>query len=189
MNDNCEILKVSWGRHSKVIHYRNSVKKIFLSSQFHSNFIKEVRALKKLQKYDFVPKLIKYDEKELSVEMEKVEGMDLYSFLREFNKLSSESKTTKIWKTFQIILRICFILDLEGIYKDEWNRPFKHVIFTDKCVKIIDFDRSLFYSSKRNLTQFLSFVLNFFNLSKDERIKNLAVKFSKLYDKYLNLRG
>ncbi|MFN4246040.1 MAG: hypothetical protein ACK4F9_07875, partial [Brevinematia bacterium] len=171
---------------SKVIHYRNSVKKIFLKPEFYSNFIREVRALRKLQKYDFIPKLMNYNEKELSIEMERVEGMDLYTFLREFNK-SSSLKEIKIWKIFQIIFRICFILDLEGVYKDEWNRPFKHVIFTDKGVKIIDFDRAVFYSSKRNLTQFMSFVFNFCNLSKDMKMKELAKAFSKFYDKYLNL--
>lgn len=174
------------GKHSIVIHGKKWVKKIFANRGLQANFLKEVKALNVLKKYKFVPKIISYDEKKLVIKMEKIEGENFQNILKKIEKLPQRIKEKIIWEIFEIIFRICFILDLEGIYKDEWNRPFKHIVFTKDYVKIIDFDRTVFFSNKSNLTQFVSFVINFFGGFKDDEEKKVFIEFCKFYKECLN---
>lgn len=165
------------GRHSEVVIYSDFVIKKF-KAYLYSNFLKEKTALNKLKKYNFVPQIIESIEKELIIKMEKVEGIEL----RKIIKNSNDKKF--LLNIFKIIFKICFILDIEGIYKDEWNRPFKHVIINNKTIKIIDFDRCLICSEKKNLPQFLSFVFNFFNLYKD--YKQTLIEYIQFLEKQIS---
>ncbi|MCX7972841.1 MAG: hypothetical protein N2657_06515 [bacterium] len=148
------------GKHSVVIVGEEFVEKR-IKKEFYSNFLREKLALQRLKKYDFVPKLISYDEKNLSIKMEKVQGINLLTIIKLYknNRLGKEL----ILYIFKNLFKICFFLDVEGVYKDEWNRPFKHIIITEKNIKVIDFDRSLFNTSRKNVLQFLSFVFGFWN--------------------------
>lgn len=166
------------GRHSEVVIYSDFVIKKF-KAYLYSNFLKEKTALNKLKKYNFVPQIIESIEKELIIKMEKVEGIEL----RKIIKNSNDKKF--LLNIFKIIFKICFILDIEGIYKDEWNRPFKHVIINNKTIKIIDFDRCLICSEKKNLPQFLSFVFNFFNLYKD--YKQTLIEYIQFLEKQISV--
>ncbi len=165
------------GRHSEVVIYSDFVIKKF-KAYLYSNFLKEKTALNKLKKYNFVPQIIESIEKELIIKMEKVEGIELRIIIKNSND------TKFLLNIFKIIFKICFILDIEGIYKDEWNRPFKHVIINDKTIKIIDFDRCLICSEKKNLPQFLSFVFNFFNLYKD--YKQTLIEYIQFLEKQIS---
>lgn len=166
------------GRHSEVVIYSDFVIKKF-KAYLYSNFLKEKTALNKLKKYNFVPQIIESIEKELIIKMEKVEGIELRIII----KNSNDKKF--LLNIFKIIFKICFILDIEGIYKDEWNRPFKHVIINNKTIKIIDFDRCLICSEKKNLPQFLSFVFNFFNLYKD--YKQTLIEYIQFLEKQISV--
>lgn len=165
------------GRHSEVVIYSDFVIKKF-KAYLYSNFLKEKTALNKLKKYNFVPQIIESIEKELIIKMEKVEGIELRIIIKNSND------TKFLLNIFKIIFKICFILDIEGIYKDEWNRPFKHVIINNKTIKIIDFDRCLICSEKKNLPQFLSFVFNFFNLYKD--YKQTLIEYIQFLEKQIS---
>jgi len=170
------VLDVRYGKHSKVLVFEDRVRKIY-KKVFFSNFIKELEALKKLKNFSFIPRIFSYNEKELYIEIERVEGISFISLLKKYRKnlLSKEI----ILKIFKLLFKICFLMDIEGVYKDEWNRPFKHVIFYDRGVKIIDFDRSSFYSQKMNISQFLSFCFNFFNVeSSGYFVKRLSLFYS-----------
>lgn len=166
------------GRHSEVVIYSDFVIKKF-KAYLYSNFLKEKTALNKLKKYNFVPQIIESIEKELIIKMEKVEGIELRIIIKNSND------TKFLLNIFKIIFKICFILDIEGIYKDEWNRPFKHVIINNKTIKIIDFDRCLICSEKKNLPQFLSFVFNFFNLYKD--YKQTLIEYIQFLEKQISV--
>ena len=166
------------GKHSEVIIYPDFVIKKF-KGYLYSNFLKEKTALNKLKKYNFVPQIIESIEKELIIKMEKVEGIELRIIIKNSND------TKFLLNIFKIIFKICFILDIEGIYKDEWNRPFKHVIINNKTIKIIDFDRCLICSEKKNLPQFLSFVFNFFNLYKD--YKQTLIEYIQFLEKQISV--
>ncbi|MEN3015012.1 MAG: hypothetical protein ABDH21_03005 [bacterium] len=132
--------------------------------EFYPNFLKELRALKQLYSYNFIPKLLGYQEKDLSITIQRACGRNLSSILKE-----SHTNQLLIEEIFKTILKICIVLDIEGIYKDEWNRPYKHVFVNQHTqeIKIIDFDRSLFFSNRKNTLQFLSFIFNYYGMHKE----------------------
>lgn len=178
------------GKHS-IIYFEpnNLIKKQFLSKDLRSNFYKEIIALQKLSKYSFVPKLIYYDFNEIYIIMEYVYGISLKEFLKKIN-LVNKSKKKILIKIYKILMKICILLDIEGVFKDEWLRPFKHVILNLRCnqllgIYIIDFDRSSFNKELKNFPQFLNFIFNnlgfreYFYLIKD--ISNYYVNFFYKY--------
>lgn len=169
---------ISRGKHSIVVINERTVEKKFGAS-FYSNFLKEIKALSILQKYPFIPKIISFSERDLTIIIERVEGINLVSVLKK------KPSRDFILKIFKVILKICFLLDIEGVYKDEWNRPFKHVILSD-YIKIIDFDRSVFFTNRKNSLQFLSFVLNYFGLDKGSRNFAFVGIWNRHIEKYRN---
>jgi len=175
---------IKYGRHSKVLIFEKKVKKIY-KKELYSNFLKEIEALQKLKNFSFIPKLYNYDKNELFIEIEKAEGKTLLEIIKLYKKGIIKKDT--IIKILKIILKICFIMDIESVYKDEWTRPFKHVIICKENIKIIDFDRCQFYSQKKNINQFLSFYFNFFKISNDKKIiKKQSEFFNFQIDFYKN---
>ncbi len=169
------------------------IKKQFISYDLRANFYKEIFSLQKLNKYPFVPKLIYYDLSNLYFIMEYINGVNLKNLLKIFGILNDYKIKKKILnKIYKILIKVCIILDLEGIFKDEWNRPFKHVIFKIKenkilGVYIIDFDRANFNKDLKNLPQFLTFVFN--NLKFNQYfylLKKINTYYRKIFSNYLN---
>jgi putative serine/threonine protein kinase len=126
------------GRHSVVYLVENYAVKFF-KKQFEYNFFKEVKFLTLLQPFGFVPKLYFIDPENLMVVMQRLEGKKIRDCIN--LKLAVEC------------LKICFLLDMMGIQKEEMNHPDKHIIVADR-VYLIDFERSHFSSKPSNLTQF-----------------------------------
>ncbi|MCX7758007.1 MAG: hypothetical protein N2169_00100 [bacterium] len=170
------------GKHSIVI-ISNSYAEKKIKKEFYSNFLREEIALRKLQNYHFVPKLLGSDHNFLTIKMEKIEGVNLLTIIKLYkkNRLSKEF----ILSIFKIIFKICFIMDLEKIYKDEWNRPFKHIIFTRESIKIIDFDRSVFNTNKKNTLQFISFIFGFWKFFNKGEFFTCLYEFSIFYEKQI----
>jgi predicted Ser/Thr protein kinase len=171
------------------------IKKQFLTKDLKSNFYKEVISLYKLSKYLFIPKIIYYNPEKLFIIMEYIEGINLKNFIDYLQSFRNKLIVKKILiKTYKILIKICIILDLEGIFKDEWNRPFKHVILKMNNnqilgIYIIDFDRANFNKELRNLPQFLTFV--FKNLGFKQYfylIKEIIYFYRKIFKKYLSFR-
>jgi len=171
------------------------VKKQFLNRDLKANFHKEVMALAKLDKYSFIPKIIYYNSEKLSIIMEYIEGINLKEFIDYLQSFKNKLIVKRIlMKVYKILIKICIILDIEGIFKDEWNRPFKHVILNIKNneifkIYIIDFDRANFNKELRNLPQFLTFVFNNLGFSQYfYLIKEIAYFYRKIFKKYQNFR-
>jgi len=171
------------------------IKKQFLTKDLKSNFYKEVIALSKLSKYSFIPKIIYHNPEKLCIIMEYIEGINLKNFIDYLQSFRNKLIVKKILvKTYKILIKICIILDLEGIFKDEWNRPFKHVILKMNNnqilgIYIIDFDRANFNKELRNLPQFLTFAFN--NLGFKQYfylIKEIIYFYRKIFKKYLSFR-
>jgi predicted Ser/Thr protein kinase len=171
------------------------IKKQFLTKDLKSNFYKEVISLSKLSKYSFIPKIIYHNPEKLFIIMEYIEGINLKNFIDYLQSFRNKLIVKKILiKTYKILIKICIILDLEGIFKDEWNRPFKHVILKMNNnqilgIYIIDFDRANFNKELRNLPQFLTFAFN--NLGFKQYfylIKEIIYFYRKIFKKYLSFR-
>ena len=172
------------------------IKKQFLTKDLKSNFYKEVIALSKLSKYSFIPKIIYYNPEKLFIIMEYIEGINLKNFIDYLQSFRNKLIVKKILiKTYKILIKICIILDIEGIFKDEWNRPFKHVILKMNNnqilgIYIIDFDRANFNKELGNLPQFLTFA--FSNLEFKQYfylIKEIIYFYRKIFKKYLRFNG
>ncbi|MCS7243256.1 MAG: hypothetical protein RMJ36_00760 [Candidatus Calescibacterium sp.] len=170
------------GKHSIVIISTSYAEKK-IKKEFYSNFLKEEMALRKLQNYHFIPKLLGSDHNFLTIKMEKIEGVNLLTIIKLYRKRKISEDL--ILSIFKIIFKICFVMDLEKIYKDEWNRPFKHVIFAKESIKIIDFDRSVFNTSKKNTLQFLSFVFGFWKMFNTRQFFTYLYEFSIFYEKQI----
>jgi release factor glutamine methyltransferase len=56
------------------------------------------------------------------------------------------------------VLRQCFILDKDGISKEEMHHPIKHVIVSKNKPVMIDFERAHFAANPSNVTQFCQFI-------------------------------
>ncbi len=169
------------------------IKKQFISHDLRANFYKEIFSLQKLNKYSFVPKLIYYDLSNLYFIMEYIDGINLKNLLKIFDILNDDKiKKKMLNRIYKILVKVCIILDLEGIFKDEWNRPFKHVIFKIEENKIlgiyiIDFDRANFNKDLKNLPQFLTFA--FINLKFNQYfylLKEINIYYKKVFSNYLN---
>ncbi|MGC8734487.1 MAG: hypothetical protein ACP5RD_05560 [bacterium] len=179
---------------------RKFIKKQFLSKDLRANFYKEIFALQKLSKYSFIPKLIYYNLDELYVIMEYIEGISLKEFFKKINSVNKDKNSVNkdkkkvLIRIYKILMKICILLDIEGVFKDEWLRPFKHVILNLKNdqvlgIYIIDFDRSNFNKELKNFPQFINFVFNnlgfreYFYLAKD-----ISCYYFKVFSKYLDFK-
>lgn len=169
------------------------IKKQFISYDLRANFYKEIFSLQKLSKYPFVPKLIYYDLNKLYFIMEYIDGINLKNLLKILNYIVNDKLKKKLLiKIYKVLIKICIILDIEGIFKDEWNRPFKHVIFKIKENKIygiyiIDFDRANFSKDLKNLPQFLTFAFNNLGFMKYfYLLKKYNLYYRKIFSRYLN---
>jgi len=128
------------------------------------NAEKEWKFLNILKPYSIAPKpFFKFGR---VVVMERIKGKPM----REMSK-------EEIKKFAPEFLRALSILDKLGIQKEECHRPNKHFIMTSKGVKLIDFERAHFKKNPSNVTQFLSFLSNFY-----ENALELAKKYKKERD-------
>lgn len=177
----------------KVDDNKKLIKKQFISYELRANFYKEIFSLQKLAKYPFVPKLFYYDLDKLYFIMEYIDGINLKNLLKIVNYVSNDKLKKKLLiNIYKVLIKICIILDIEGIFKDEWNRPFKHVIFKIRenkicSIYIIDFDRANFNNGLKNLPQFLTFAFN--NLGFIQYfylLKKINDHYRKIFSNYLN---
>lgn len=135
-------LKVLRGKHSRVYLISRYAIKVF-SNRFRYNFFKEVKFLRLLQPFGFVPLLYGIDPEGLKVVMQRIDGC----------KISECMNADVVARC----LDCCYILDRIGIQKEEMNHPDKHILVTDR-VYFIDFERSRFKKNPSNLTQFCAYL-------------------------------
>ena len=194
------------GKHSIVSIFKEGdlvlVKKQFLSSEFKANFFKELLAYKKLSYYSFIPRLFSYNENEFFLILEYIEGINLKDLIKKIkitNHINKEDKRKVFFnlmlKIYKVLIKICIVLDIEGVFKDEWNRPFKHVIFKFNenrdlvGIYIIDFDRSVLNKNLKNLPQFLTFIFN--NLGFNNYfylLRDIIKYYREVFGNYLSFK-
>ncbi len=136
-------MNVRRGKHSLVYLVGKYAVKVF-DDRFLLNFRKEVRALRILQPFGFVPAL--YSVGRRFVVMERVDGVEIRNA-----ELTS--------RLIDGCMRCCLILDVLGIQKEEMHRPDRHILVKrGGSIKFIDFERSVFTEKPSNLTQFAVYV-------------------------------
>ncbi len=153
------MIKITEGWHAEIfLTKRGTIIKKFKPG-LEKNFYKECYFLKKLQNYNFVPRLLRCYPKSLEVEMEYIEGTA-------FGKLIRLRDIYSIRQIILKILDILYLLDISNIQKEELNRPHKHIIINGERIVLIDWERAKETNKPSNITQFISFLVNCRDLNK-----------------------
>ncbi|AEA46624.1 hypothetical protein [Archaeoglobus veneficus] len=158
------------GRHSTVFRVGDRAIKRFKPG-LEVNFRKEVYFLEKLQPYGFVPRLYGYDDRNLEIEMEFIEGQ----YIRDIDMGSEEGR-----KIVERCFEICYTLDRLGIQKEEMHRPDRHIIVRNGKPYFIDFERAHETSKPSNVTQFAVYVAKRLGVDFDD-IKEVLGKYKLTY--------
>lgn len=167
------------GRHAVILKNEENILKIEKDIPAASGAINdEARWLKRLKKYEWVPKLVEYNKELRYVKYRFVNG----DFLPEFAENKNVEKLAEVVKKS---LKICRELDKIGINKKEMHQPKKHIIIDYPKVTFIDWERCYETEKPQNVTQFMMYVAVAANsVSKSLKIdRKKAIKFSKEYKK------
>ncbi len=163
---------ITEGWHSHIyLTDRNTIIKKF-KENLRLNYEKEKYFLLKLKDFDFTPKIIDFDDSEMKIEMEYIKGKTLKEVIKK-GKLTVD--------LIKDILEICYTLDKLRIDKGEMNRPWEHIIISDRIV-FIDWERAKETRKPSNVTNFLQFLhkIKFIDITK---IKDILRKYKKTYDR------
>ncbi|MEM4819419.1 MAG: hypothetical protein QXQ91_03840 [Nanopusillaceae archaeon] len=162
--------KIDEGWHAEIfLTERNTIIKKFKKG-LEKNYEKEKNFLLELKNYDFVPKIISWDDKEKWIEMEYING----KFLEDLNK-------EEIKKYIEKILDICYLLDKLKINKEEMHRPEKHIIILENRIVFIDWERAKKTKKPQNLNQFIQFLINKRIINISNELLNLLKEYKKSY--------
>ena len=123
------------------------IKKENEKSDSNSTILKEVTFLKKLNEYDIGPKLYYFDD--TSVVMEKLNG----EIIQNLDMMENKNK-----HIVMSVLKQCFVMDKLGINKFEMTNPYKHIYIYGKKVTMIDFERCIYTTKPKNVTQFCEYL-------------------------------
>lgn len=170
------MIKIAEGWHSEIfLTEKGTIIKRFKQGLI-KNFHKECYFLRKLQDYDFVPRLLGCYPESLEVEMEYIRGVTFGELIKSGDILCTRSVIFKI-------LDILYLLDINGIQKEELNRPHKHIIISGDRIVLIDWERAKETDRPSNVTQFLSFLINCKGLNKKgiPKSKESILELSKEY--------
>jgi len=138
----------------------------------------EGKWLKKLNKYEIGPKLIKFKEDMLIYEY--VEGKRIQECL----------KSNNIKLIIRKVFEKCRILDKLKIDKREMTNPYKHILVKGDKVKMIDFERCHKVKKAKNVTQFGEYLMRnklvdreeFTSLLKKYKKRQSKINFEKILD-------
>lgn len=136
----------------------------------------EANWLKKLNKYNIGPRLLRTEKEYIIIEF--IEGDLILDYLE-------KSSGEQIIKALTNILKQCRQMDKLGMNKYEMHHPAKHIIIKGKPV-LIDFERSRITRSPKNVTQFCQFILSLKDTLENKGIRisrNHLMKLCSLYKK------
>ncbi len=163
---------ITEGWHSYIyLTDRNTIIKKF-KENLRLNYEKEKCFLLKLKDFDFTPKIIDFDDKEMKIEMEYIKGKTLKEIIKE-GKLTVD--------LIKDILEICYTLDKLKINKGEMNRPLEHIIVSNRIV-FIDWERAKEIRKPSNVTDFLQF-LNKIKIIDIRKMRDVIRKYKKSYER------
>lgn len=127
----------------------------------------EAKWLRRLNKYDIGPKLIKAVGNNIVYEF--VKGDFFIDVYRKFGKKSSK-------KIVKEILRQCRILDKLNVNKFEMHNPKKHILVGKKIV-MIDFERCTESKRPKNVTQFCQYLVKIKFIKRSRKLKELLRQY------------
>ena len=162
--------KVDEGWHSEIFLTENGTIIKKFRDKLYKNYEKEKYFLNLLNNYGFVPKIISYNDKNLEIEMEYING-------KKYEDLDIEEKK----KYLDNILDILFLLDRLKIEKEEMKRPYQHIIITDNKIYLIDWERARLKNNPSNLTQFIQYLIDDKIIDIDQDLINLLREYKKFY--------
>lgn len=164
--------KIAEGWHSEIFLTENNTVIKKFKKELRKNYEKEKEILLRLKDYDFVPKLIRYNDETLEIEMEYIDCKNFLEVLKE----------KEVIKNILLkILDICYILDKMKIEKEEMHRPYKHIFICNDRIVLIDWERAREKENPSNVTQFIQFLIKEKYLKLDEELKNLLILYKKSY--------
>ena len=143
----------------------------------------EAKWLEKLNKHKIGPKLIKVENGYFMYEY--VDG----DFISHYFENSTKNN---IKRTIKNIFKQMFVLDNLKIDKEEMHHPLKHLIISKNKPYLIDFERTHFVKSPKNVTQFCQFIMggNVNKIFKNKKIRinsNKIIKLAKVYKNEQNI--
>lgn len=164
----CDVLQIELiaeGWHGKVFLLSGKLGKLAVktpvSPKFASNIKKEAQILRLVNKLGIGPRLLLEGEDFFVCEF--IEGTAFDEFIE------SEKDPVRLKKVIFEVLRQARVLDKAGISKGEMHRPKRNVLIRHNLeVTLIDFERARFTKKPKNVTGFLSFVINAFKLRSEE---------------------
>ncbi|MCD6464730.1 methyltransferase [Candidatus Woesearchaeota archaeon] len=156
---------------------------------FERNVKKECSLLKRLSRHGFVPMV--YDCKNNWVAMQFIKGLTIHELLSQAlqpGKTDQILLRKKILKVLKHCLKNCYLLDVEGLTKQEMHRPQKHIIIKNGKCFFIDFERCFEAEKPKNVTQFCQYLMSDFALQALSSIglkidKESLIKLCKQYKK------
>ncbi|BBL45604.1 putative serine/threonine protein kinase [Nanobdella aerobiophila] len=166
------------GKHSHIfLTDRNTIIKKF-NKDLLLNYNKEKFFLNFLRNYSFVPKILSYDNNNLEIEMEYIDGI-YFKYIDRSKKIDYLEK----------LLDILFLLDRLGIEKREFTRPYYHIILKDDNIYLIDWERATIKERPSNLTQFLQYIIKYYNIGNN-KIFDLLKLYKRNYTiyNYINIK-
>ncbi|MBI2559060.1 methyltransferase [Candidatus Woesearchaeota archaeon] len=143
----------------------------------------EAKWLEKLNKRKIGPKLIKAENDYFVYNY--IDGDFIADYIKKSNK-------TQIKKIFKKIFNQMFALDKLKIDKEEMHHPLKHVIISKQKPYLIDFERTHYAKSPKNVTQFCQFLMSghLAKILKDKKIfvdKSRVIGLAKVYKNNQNI--
>ena len=136
------------------------------------NANEESKFLKILNKHGIGPKYISNTKDELR--MEYIDGERILDYLKHSNKKQAKSILSKI-------LDQLYIMDKLKINKLEMTNPYKHIIVRNHKPIQIDFERCIYTTNPKNVTQFIQFLTSgkvHILVDKDE-LRAIAINYKR----------
>lgn len=145
----------------------------------------EAKWLKKLNRYGIGPRLI-FAGRDFFV-YEFIKGDFIVSFI----KKSDKSKIKKIIKN---IFNQMHMLDNLKIDKEEMHHPFRHIIISKDKPYMVDFERTHYAKSPKNVTQFCQFLISGYlsSILKSKKItisRQKMIRLAKVYKSNQNIKN
>jgi len=166
------VKKIYEGWHGEIyLTDRNTVIKKFKKG-LEKNYEKEKEILLELKDYDFVPKIISWNDEEKWIEMEYIEG-----------KLFRYWDKEELLKNLEKILDICYLLDKKGIKKEEFHRPFKHIALVGDRIVLFDWERAKKTNKSNNLNQFIQYLIDYGFVPLTDYLIELLKEYKKNHSK------
>jgi putative serine/threonine protein kinase len=154
-------------------------------SQAFNRIENESNWLKKLNKINIGPKLIKAEKDYFFYEY--VEGEFFIDYIKKLKNDDKHIEKSKkiIKKIIKEVLIQCYELDKIKADKEEMHHPLKHILIDDKMnIVMLDFERCHIVDYGKNVTQFVVFIMKLKELLQNYYITISQERFialSKLY--------